>query len=146
MVAETPEWQYGGRAQFEVGPFEFGVQGKYVDDRFATDVNDVIVPGYALFDADARFSFAQWGLERTYLQFNVINIFDERYIGSIGTQLNAARSARPARPAAATPTTRRSRRARRGPSWPPSTSASRAKQLRTMAGGETFFPAGHFFR
>jgi iron complex outermembrane receptor protein len=89
MVAETPEWQYGGRAQLEAGPFEIGIQGKYVDDRFATDVNDVIVRGYALWDADVRFSFEPWGLERTYLQVNVINIFDERYIGSIGTQLNA---------------------------------------------------------
>jgi iron complex outermembrane recepter protein len=88
-VAETPEWQFGGRAQFEFGPVEFGIQGKWVDDRFATDVNDVVVKGYSVFDADARFSLAPWGLERTYLQLNVINIFDERYIGSIGSQINA---------------------------------------------------------
>ena len=88
-VAETPEWQVGGRAQFEFGPVELGIQGKWVDDRFATDVNDVIVSSYSLFDADARFSLADFGLQRTYLQLNVINIFDERYIGSIGSQINA---------------------------------------------------------
>jgi iron complex outermembrane receptor protein len=89
MVAETPEWQYGGRAQVEFGPVELGIQGKFVDDRFATDVNDVIVPSYALFDADARFNLKFLGLERTYLQLNMINLFDERYIGGIGTQINA---------------------------------------------------------
>jgi len=89
MVAETPKWQYGGRVQVELGPVEVGMQGKFVEDRFATDVNDVIVPSYALFDADARFNLRFVGLERTYLQLNLINVFDERYIGNISTQINA---------------------------------------------------------
>jgi iron complex outermembrane receptor protein len=89
MVAETPEWQLGGRAQFEVGPFELGVQGKWVDDRFATDVNDVLVQDYFLVDLDARLSLDSVGLRRTYLQLNVSNLFNKFYFGNLSTQINA---------------------------------------------------------
>jgi iron complex outermembrane receptor protein len=89
MVAETPEWQFGGRAQVTLGPVELAVQGKWVDDRFATDVNDVIVRGYTLVDLDARYSLADLGLAKTYLQLNVVNLFNQRYIGNISTQINA---------------------------------------------------------
>lgn len=88
-VVETPEWQFGGRAQFTFGPFELGVQGKWVDERYATDVNDVVVPSYTLIDLDARLNLRSLGLERTYLQLNVQNLFDEFYYGSISSQINA---------------------------------------------------------
>jgi iron complex outermembrane receptor protein len=89
MVAETPEWQLGGRAQVELGPVELGVLGKWVDDRFATDVNDVVVKDYFTVDLDARVSLAGMGLEKTYFQLNVINLFDKFYFGNISTQINA---------------------------------------------------------
>ncbi len=89
MVAETPEWQFGGRAEVDLGPVLVGVQGKWVDDRYATDVNDVLVKGYTLVDLDARLSLRTLGLERTYFQLNVINLFDEFYFGNIGTQISA---------------------------------------------------------
>lgn len=90
FVTETPKWQVGGRAQLVLGPVELGVQGKWVDDRFATDTNDVKVKGYTLVDLDARLSLAQWGLEKTYFQVNVSNLFDEFYFGNISTQINNA--------------------------------------------------------
>jgi iron complex outermembrane receptor protein len=89
MVSETPAWQFGGRAQLEVGPALVGLQGKWVDDRYATDVNDVLVKGYTLFDLDARFSLETLGLKGTYLQVNVINLFDKFYFGNISTQISA---------------------------------------------------------
>ena len=87
-VTETPEWTFGGRAQLSFGPLDLGVQIKRVGDRFATDVNDVVSPGYTLVDLDARFSLEQWGLERTYFQLNVHNLFDQFYFGNISTQIN----------------------------------------------------------
>ena len=90
QVVETPEWQFGGRAQVELGPVEIGFQGKYVGKRYATDVNDVIVPSYTLFDVDARFSLEDYGLKRTWLQLNVQNLFDEFYYGNISNQINAS--------------------------------------------------------
>ena len=89
MVSETPEWQLGGRAQVELGPVEIGVVGKWVDERFATDVNDVITSDYFTVDLDARFSLKELGLEKTYFQLNVINLFDKFYLGNISTQVNA---------------------------------------------------------
>jgi iron complex outermembrane receptor protein len=91
MVAETPKWQFGGRAQYEIGPFSFGVQAKHVGARFATDVNDVKVKGYNIVDLDARI-----GLDTilhskgTYLQLNLQNLFDQFYFGNLSTQINAA--------------------------------------------------------
>ncbi len=89
-VAETPEWTVGGRAQLDLDPFSFGIQGKRVSSRFATDVNDVVTPAYTTFDADMRVSLRRWGLNRTYFQLNVYNLFDEFYFGNISTQVNAA--------------------------------------------------------
>jgi iron complex outermembrane receptor protein len=90
MVAETPKWQFGGRASAELGPVEFGIQGKRVGTRFATDANDVKVKGYTLVDLDARISAEPIGLKNTFLQLNVNNVFDTFYFGNISTQINAA--------------------------------------------------------
>ena len=89
QVVETPEFQFGGRAQFTLGPVELGAQAKWVDERFATDVNDVIVPSYTLVDIDARFSLESLGLRRTFFQLNVRNLFDEFFFSNISTQINA---------------------------------------------------------
>jgi iron complex outermembrane receptor protein len=89
MVAETPKWQFGGRVQYDLGPFSFGLQGKHVGARFATDVNDVEVKGYNVVDADVRFSTDVLGLKNSYLQLNLQNAFDEFYFGNLSTQIRA---------------------------------------------------------
>ena len=88
-VAETPKWQFGGRANLDLGPVEFGVQAKRVGARFATDINDVKVKGYTLVDFDARFSMQPLGLDKSYFQLNLTNALNEHYFGNIGTQINA---------------------------------------------------------
>ena len=88
-VTETPKWLASYRAQVEFGPVEVGLQVKYVSDRFATDLNDVKVSSYTTADLDARLSLAQWGLEKTWFQLNVYNLFDRFYFGNIGTQIAA---------------------------------------------------------
>ncbi len=91
-VPETPEWQFGGRAQFSYQGLELGVQGKWVDKRFATDVNDVVLSSYTLVDLDASYSLEKFGLGQTSLQLNIRNLFDENYFSNISTQINAAGS------------------------------------------------------
>ena len=91
FVAETPKWQYGGRAQWVAGPLEIGIQGKHVGSRFATDVNDVRVKGYNVVDMDAQFDLDKLvGLKQTYIQFNLQNVFDEFYFGNLSTQIRAS--------------------------------------------------------
>ena len=90
MVPETPEWTFGGRAQLNLGPFTIGAQAKWVDERFATDVNDIVVDDYTVVDVDVRFDLASIGLPESYVQFNASNLFNERYFGNISTQINNA--------------------------------------------------------
>lgn len=88
-LVETPEWQYAARVDWDVTSWmSVGLQGKYVGERWATDVNDEQVPSYTVWDLDAR-----WDLDfvnpNTFLQLNVINLFDEEYLGGISSRENA---------------------------------------------------------
>ena len=62
-----------------------GLQGKKVDDRFATDLNDEISPGYTVVDLDLNYGFKFTGVERAEIQFNVTNLLDEEYFGNISS-------------------------------------------------------------
>ena len=85
-LVETPEWQYGARAQAKYGPASVALNYKHVTSRFATDLNDERVPGYSVFDADVRVSLDTLGLKKTFFQLNVTNLFDRKYLGSINSQ------------------------------------------------------------
>jgi iron complex outermembrane receptor protein len=89
QLVETPEWTVSGRVQYVWDNFTFGLQGKYVGDRFSTDINDEIAPNFTVFDADIRYDLAGFGYEETYIQFNAINLFDKNYLGNISTATNA---------------------------------------------------------
>lgn len=85
FLVETPEWQYGYSASVNFGPVSVGGQFKHVGSRWATDVNDLKVPAYDLFDLDARVSLKDIGLEKTFFEVKVYNLFDKRYLGSINS-------------------------------------------------------------
>ncbi|UUR08890.1 TonB-dependent receptor [Sphingomonas glaciei] len=89
QVVETPKWQIGGRAEINFSPVVVGIQGKYVGDRFATDVNDVVSKGYTYFDLDARVGLPFIPNQRSYVQVNVSNLFNARYFGNLSTSINA---------------------------------------------------------
>jgi iron complex outermembrane receptor protein len=85
---ETPKFQGGVRAQWD--PMEavsLGVQGKFVGDRWTNLVNTEKFNGYTLWDLDARLKLDQFGLKNTYLQGNIRNLFDERYLADITANL-----------------------------------------------------------
>ncbi len=87
-LVETPKWQYGYRAQVKLEPISVGVNFKHVSSRFATDLNDLKVPSYNTVDLDARLSFKKYGLDKVFLQLNVNNLFNEKYLGSISSQIS----------------------------------------------------------
>jgi iron complex outermembrane receptor protein len=90
FVVETPKWQYGGRAELKLDPVTVGIQAKHVSSRWATDVNDVKVKGYNVVDLDARVGLDRWfGNNKTFLQLNVTNLFNEHYFGNLSTTINA---------------------------------------------------------
>jgi iron complex outermembrane recepter protein len=93
-LVETPEWQFGYTARAFHGPASLGLTFKKVTSRFATDVNDVIVPAYSTMDLDMRFSLKDMGLEKTFIQLNVSNLFDQQYLGSISSQIVSGTNAK----------------------------------------------------
>lgn len=99
----SPEYTFGGTARGNIGGFELGVTGKRTGPRYIYDTNLPVValagttttevfsaktPAYWLVNLDARYSLERFGLERTHIQFNVYNLFDEFYVGGFGGGLN----------------------------------------------------------
>ncbi len=89
-VVETPEWSWSSRVEFKPMTWlQFGAQIKFVGDRWVTDVNDQKVDEYSVVDLDAKVRLDDVGFEDSYVSFNVINLFDKDYLGSIGSQTSS---------------------------------------------------------
>ena len=83
---ETPEQMFSARASYTFNDvLTAGVQAKYTGERWVTDVNDLRADAFTVVDLDARFDFTKFGLDGTYLQFNVTNLLDEQYYANLGT-------------------------------------------------------------
>jgi iron complex outermembrane recepter protein len=90
QLVETPEWQFGMRVEIEPTPgVQFGLTGKYVSSRYSTDVNDQEAPEYTVWNADVRYDLDRHGFQGSYVRLNLINLFDEEYLGNISSQTNA---------------------------------------------------------
>jgi iron complex outermembrane recepter protein len=95
---EVPKVQGGVRARWDVTEaVSLGVQGKFVGDRWTNLVNTEKFPGYSLWDLDARVRLDRlgFGYDNTYVQLNVRNLFDERYLGDITTNLTGTALGQP---------------------------------------------------
>lgn len=88
-IPGSAEWTFAARAEYAFGAFTLGVQGKHVGERFANDFNTEVAPEFTLVDLDMRYDLSETlGNERTYLQLNVTNLFDEEYLSTISTGAN----------------------------------------------------------
>lgn len=109
-----PTYTFGGRAEVNVGPVEFGVQAKRTGPRYTNDQNLPVTqsytllnadgtkantvsyqvygaktPAYNVVDLDARISMGWAGMgDATYLQLNVTNLFDKLYVAGFGGNLS----------------------------------------------------------
>lgn len=88
QLVETPDWQGALRAEYDWNNFQFGLQVKYVGDRFSTDVNDEVAPSYTVTDLDVRWDLGAMGWTGSWLQLNVSNLFDEQYLADISSGTN----------------------------------------------------------
>ncbi|GFE75300.1 TonB-dependent receptor [Novosphingobium sp. TCA1] len=91
--AGAPVYTLGTRANGNIGPVELGVQVKRTGPRYVNDQNLPIViagtqvygkktPAYTLVDLDAKVKLDFIGLgDKTFLQLNVVNLFDKLYVG-----------------------------------------------------------------
>ncbi|MBO9579823.1 MAG: TonB-dependent receptor [Sphingobium sp.] len=98
----APVFQVGGRAQVNLDHVSFGFEGKRTGKRYVYDNNlptfrrntdgsdtmiyGAVAPGYTLFNLDVRASLAilDSNLNKSYVQFNVSNVFDKFYVGGFG--------------------------------------------------------------
>jgi iron complex outermembrane receptor protein len=93
---ETPKWQGGLRVQWDPNEtFSFGLQGKMISSRWTNLVNTEKFPAYSLWDLDARYKLDMFGLKNTYLQANVRNLLNKRYLGDITTNLTGTALGQP---------------------------------------------------
>jgi iron complex outermembrane receptor protein len=85
-LVETPEWTFALRMDVDITDnWHVGLQGKKVDDRFATDLNDEVSPGYTVVDFDMDYQIKSSGKESAELQLTVSNLFDKDYLGTISS-------------------------------------------------------------
>lgn len=99
----APVYTLGARVQGTIGAVDIGAQIKRTGQRYVNDENlpvqqvngatiytvyGATAPAYTLVDLDVRVNMDQWGLEKTYLQFNVTNLFDQFYVGGFGGSSN----------------------------------------------------------
>jgi iron complex outermembrane receptor protein len=102
----SPTYTFGGTVRGSIGAFDLGLTAKRTGPRYVYDTNaptfsgDVDVPAnileifpekapaYWLVNLDARYSLADFGFEKTYLQLNVYNLFDQFYVGGFGGNLS----------------------------------------------------------
>lgn len=96
MLYENPKHQAAVRVTYDpIESLSFGVQGKFVGDRWSNLTNTEKFDGYTLWDLDVRWKLDQFGLERTYIQANVNNLFDERFLGDMSVNLEGNGQAQP---------------------------------------------------
>jgi len=94
QLVETPDVTWSTRVEYEPLPgLKFGGQLKYVGERWVTDVNDLKTDAYLVTDLDATWKLDFFGMDKTSLKLNVINLFDKDYYGSIGSQTSATSGA-----------------------------------------------------
>jgi iron complex outermembrane receptor protein len=85
-LVESPKWTFSARMDFDItDDFHAGLQAKKVGDRFGTDLNDQVAPGYTVVDLDLSYGFQYKGLKKGEVQFNVTNLLDEEYFGNISS-------------------------------------------------------------
>jgi iron complex outermembrane receptor protein len=91
QFVETPQWTYGLR--LEVAPIErmtIGLEGKWVDERYSTDLNDAKVSAYTLFHLNAAYDVPiDNGGAILRAQLNVYNLFNEEFFSNISSTTGA---------------------------------------------------------
>ena len=85
-LVESPKWTFSARMDLDVTEnLHAGLQAKKVGDRFGTDLNDQVAPGYTVVDVDLVYGFDYKRMKGGELQLNVTNLLDEEYFGNISS-------------------------------------------------------------
>ena len=105
----APKYSYGTSIVGSLGPVDLGITAKRTGERYIFDNNAAVYTGtiaaptkvydatadaYWLVNLDARVNLGYFNrdLQKTYLQFNVYNLFDTFYVGGFGGGLSQSLS------------------------------------------------------
>ncbi|WP_371322623.1 hypothetical protein VX159_09335 [Dechloromonas sp. ZY10] len=85
-VVDTPRWLYKSELAYRHGPYQLHLQADYQSARFYTYGNDQSVPGRWLFNLGGGVELGRWGgLGEAGLRLDVLNLFDRKYVSTVGT-------------------------------------------------------------
>lgn len=94
FVQDVPQQMLNAGLSYSRDKFSFGLNGRYVGERYFTYTNDLAtvgdgegkVPGYFVSDLSARYRLGAIGAVKSVeLQLNASNLLDERYIATMGS-------------------------------------------------------------
>ncbi|MBS0363135.1 MAG: TonB-dependent receptor, partial [Proteobacteria bacterium] len=74
----TPKYTFAANARYDFGWVDIGANVKYQGKRWIDDLNTAQMPDITTVNADARMPLTWWGLQNTYLQFNIYNLTNTR--------------------------------------------------------------------
>ena len=80
-VVDSPKHMLRGELNYDQGPIFGRIGTNYMSKRFYSYTNDVSVPGRLIVDASLGYRFT----DKIELQLNATNLFDKRYVGTIGS-------------------------------------------------------------
>lgn len=80
-VVDSPKHMARGELNYDDGQRFFRVGVNYMSRRYYSYTNDVSVPGRVLVDASVGYRFT----DKIEVQLNATNLFDKRYVGTIGS-------------------------------------------------------------
>jgi len=87
-LVEVPEWMFNFGGTYDISKdLSLTLIGKYVGERFVSDVNDAKSPRYTVWNGSLRY-YVPFLKQGSYLQLNAINLFDEKYYGNLSTVSN----------------------------------------------------------
>lgn len=87
QLIESPDWMVSGRVQYAIlKDLKLGFDAKYVGRRFGSEDNNYRIPDYYTVNADMSYRLDSIGMDNSELRFNVTNLLDKHYFGSMSNQ------------------------------------------------------------
>lgn len=84
QLTEVPKWTLSGRTTYDITSWwNTGASVKYVSRRNMSEDNNAYVPDYFTVNVDSRIELDALGLTNSDLRFNVDNVFNKHYFGSV---------------------------------------------------------------
>jgi iron complex outermembrane receptor protein len=80
-VVDSPKHMLRGEINYDQGPIFGRIGANYMTRRYYSYTNDVSVPSRVIVDASIGYRFT----DKIELQLNATNLFDKKYVGTIGS-------------------------------------------------------------